>query len=346
MVAGIGVLGQVRSVHDAMDLDKHMQKQVLPKVSVIVVTYASSNEIADCVESLLEQSVPVEIFLVDNASPDNTAQIISEYAERFENVHAILNAKNVGLAAGNNAPMGKCRGDYLLMLNPDTLFRDNSLERMVEFLDRNPEVGVVGPKEVNADGQPHVSFRRSWGLRHVFTWRVLPYRFPRFLHDRFSSYETQDVLFVSGSCLLIRRSIFEQIGGYDPEYFLAIEDVCDLCLRTKQTGSRVVFLGNVEVVHHTGRSGMQAPYIAVWHANRDSIYHFLKHKGMFSALAVSVLLVGAAATKTLTAAVMGIVNKRYRSVANIWARVFWNLMVDNPMRSGRAGFSASPRSAT
>ncbi|MGA8431501.1 MAG: glycosyltransferase family 2 protein [Candidatus Sulfotelmatobacter sp.] len=322
-----------------------MHKPV-PKVSVIVVTYASSNEIADCVESLLKQSVPIEVFLVDNASPDNTAQIISEYADRFENVHAILNSGNIGLAAANNAPMGMCQGEYLLMLNPDTFFRNNSLERMVEFLDRNQDVGVVGPKEVSVNGQPHVSFRRSWGLRHVFTWRVLPYRFPRFLHDRFSSYATQDVLFVSGSCLLIRRSIFEQIGGYDPEYFLAIEDVCDLCLRTKQTGSRVVFLGSEEVVHHMGRSGMQAPYIAVWHANRDSIYHFLKHKGLFSALAASILLVTAAATKTVTAAIMGIANKRYRNIARMWGRIFWNLMVNNPMRSGRTGFSASPRSAT
>src|ERR1700722_8900723 len=316
-----------------------------PRVSIIVVTYGSSKEIPDCVESLLKQSVPVEIFLVDNASPDNTAQMVSEYAARFENVHAILNTKNVGLAAGNNAPMGKCQGEYLLMLNPDTFFRNNSLERMVEFLDRNPDVGVVGPKEVNADGHPHVSFRRSWGLRHVFTWRVLPYRFPRFLHDRFSSYATQDVLFVSGSCLLIRRSLFEQIGGYDPEYFLSIEDVCDLCLRVKQTGSRVVFLGDQEVVHHTGRSGAQAPYIAIWHSNRDSVYNFLKHKGVLPALVVSFLLLTAAATKTVTAAILGIAKKRYRNIARMYARLFWHLVVKNPIRGGRAGLSASPGSA-
>lgn len=327
------------------DETKPLQDGVQPRVSVIIVTYGSSKEIPDCVGGLLKQSLPIEIFFVDNASPDNTAQLVSEYAARFENVHAILNTKNVGLAAGNNAPMGKCQGEYLLMLNPDTMFRDNSLERMVEFLDRNPDVGVVGPKHVYPDGKPHVSFRRTWGLRHVLTWRVLPYRFPRWLHDRFCSYKTQDVLFVSGSCLLIRRSIFEQIGGYDPEYFLTIDDVCDLCIRAKQTGSRVVFLGEEEVVHHTGRSGIQAPYIVVWHGNRGTVYHFLKHKGIGQALAVSFFLLMAASARVAIAAILGIVNKRYRNIARIYARVFWCLVVENPILSWRSRLSTSPRSA-
>jgi hypothetical protein len=300
-------------------------------VSVVIVTYGSSSEIPACVESLLKQSVPVEIFLVDNASPDNTAQVVSEYAERYENVHAILNPENIGLAAGNNVPMGKCQGEYLLILNPDTLFRDNSLELMVTFLDNNADVGVVGPKNVYPDGEPHVSFRRAWGIRHVITWRVLPYRFPRLLHDRFSSYETQDVLYVSGSCLLIRRSIFEEIGGYDSEYFLTIEDVCDLCVRVKQSGSRVVFLAEPEVVHITGRSGAQAPFIVVWHGNRGTVYYFLKHKGIVQALVVSFLLLAAAAARVMVAGILSIVKKRYRTIAGIYARVFWWLVVRNPI---------------
>src|SRR5712691_5195054 len=76
--------------------------KIHPRVSVIIVTYGSSSELPDCLHSLLNQSVPVEIFLVDNASPDNTAEVVSEYAKRYKNVHAILNAENIGLAAGNN----------------------------------------------------------------------------------------------------------------------------------------------------------------------------------------------------------------------------------------------------
>jgi N-acetylglucosaminyl-diphospho-decaprenol L-rhamnosyltransferase len=305
--------------------------QLEPKVSVIIVTYCSKEEIGDCIESVLGQTVPVEIFLVDNASPDDTPELLSKYSSRFENVHAIFNKENVGLAAGNNTPLGKCRGEYLLILNPDTMFRDDSLERMVEFLDRNRDVGVVGPRNVYADGSSHASSGKAWGLREVLMWRVVPYRFPRLLHDRFSSFKTQDVGFVSGSCLLIRRKLFEEIGGYDPEYFLAIEDVCDLCARVKKTGSRVVFLGNQQVIHLTGRSAVQVPYIVAWNGNRAAVYHFLKHKGVAAALAVLAILFTASVARAATAAILGVGSKRYRNIAKIYAGVSWSLLVRNPI---------------
>lgn len=319
------------AIKEVLGAEMPLQHTPRPRVSVIIVTYGSSKEIPACLESLQKQSVPLEVFLVDNASPDNTAQMVSGYAEQYENVHAILNTENVGLAAGNNTPMGRWQGEYLLMLNPDTFFRHNSLEHMVEFLDRNPDVGVVGPKNVYPDGKPHMSFGHSWGLWQLFLWRVIPYRFPRMFYDRFSSYQTQDVLFVSGACLLIRRSLFEQIGGYDPEYFLTIDDVCDLCMRVLETGSRVVFLGEEEVVHITARSCVQARFIVVWHGDRCAVYHFLKHKGIIPALAASFLLVIAAAARVVIAAILGIASAHYRNIARIYARVCWRLMVRNPI---------------
>jgi N-acetylglucosaminyl-diphospho-decaprenol L-rhamnosyltransferase len=318
---------------------------IQPRVSVVTVTYGSSNEIRGCIESLLKQSVPLEIFLVDNASPDNTAQIVTDYAKHFENIHAILNKENIGLAAANNSPLGKCQGDYVLILNPDTLLRESSLQCMVDFLDRNPDIGVVGPKNVYADGRPHTSFHRHWGLLHVLLWRVLPYRLPRSLYDRFSSRKCQDVLFVSGACLLVRRSIFEQIGGYDPEYFLTVEDACDLCIRARKTGCRVVFLPDAEVLHITGRSAAQAPYIVVWQGYRGTVYHFLKHEGIVQALAVSVLLITSSAMRSVTAALLSVTKVRYRNVARIYGNVFWSLLVRNPIRVKGWRFTSSmPRS--
>jgi N-acetylglucosaminyl-diphospho-decaprenol L-rhamnosyltransferase len=320
---------------------KRFGNDIKPRVSVITVTYGSSNEIQGCIESLSKQSVPLEIFLVDNASPDNTAQIVTDYANHCENIHAILNKENIGLAAANNSPLGKCQGDHVLILNPDTLLRENSLQRMVEFLDQNPDVGVVGPKSVYADGRPHTSFHRHWGLLHVLLWRVLPYRLPRSLYDRFSSLKCQDVLFVSGACLLLRRSIFDQIGGYDPEYFLTVEDACDLCIRARKTGCRVVFLPDAEVLHITGRSAAQAPYIVVWQGYRGTVYHFLKHKGIVQALVVSALLIISSAIRSVTAALLGVTKERYRNVARIYGNVFWSLLVRNPIRVKGWRFTSS-----
>ena len=100
------------------DAETSSRNKERPRVSVIVVTYSSSDEIPDCMESLLKQSTPLEIFLVDNASPDNTGQVVSNYAAQFANVHAILNEKNVGLAAGNNTPMGRCSGGLSTDVEP------------------------------------------------------------------------------------------------------------------------------------------------------------------------------------------------------------------------------------
>jgi len=315
-----------------------------PRVSVIVVTYGSQNELPDCMEGLLKQRVPLEVFLVDNASPDNTAEMVVDYATKFRNVHAILSPKNVGLAAGNNIPKDKCQGDYVLMLNPDTVFRDNSLERMIDFLDQNHDVSVVGPRNVYPDGSAHVSYGRAWGIREVLMWRVLPYRIPRLLHDRMSHYKEEDVLFVSGSCLLIRREIFDEIGGYDPEYFLCVEDVCDLCIRARKTGSRVVFLANEEVMHLTGRSALQAPYLVVWQGIRGTVYHFLKHKGVLQALLVSFMLGAASGFRLVIAGILSIAKKKYRNVARIYACVLRDLIVENPIRVNRlAANSTSER---
>jgi GT2 family glycosyltransferase len=316
-----------------------LRNEPVSRVSVIIVTYGSANEIPGCIESLLKQLVPVEIFLVDNASPDDTAQMVDDYASRFENIHGILNKENIGLAAANNCPLGQCQGDYVLILNPDTLLRENSLERMVDFLDRNPDVGVVGPKNVYADGTPHASFHRNWGLLHVLMWRIMPYRLPRLLYDRFSSYKCRDLLFVSGACLLLRRSIFEQVGGYDPEYFLTVEDACDLCIRARKTGCRVVFLPDAEVLHMTGRSAARAPYIVVWQGYRGTVYHFLKHKGMVQALIVLFLLIISSGLRFILAACLGVIMERYRAIARIYASVFWNLLVRNPIRVKGGRFS-------
>jgi GT2 family glycosyltransferase len=309
------------------------QSDKRPRVSVIIVTYCSSNEIPGCIASLLDPSVPTEIFLVDNASPDDTAEVVTGYAKEFDNIHAILNKDNIGLAAANNLPIGKCQGDYVLILNPDTLLRNNTLSRLVAFLDRNPDISVVGPKNVYADGTPHSSSHRHWGIRHVLLWRILPYRFSRLLYDRFSNYKGQDKLFVSGACLMIRRNTFECIGGYDPEYFLTVEDACDVCIRARKTGGRVVFLPDAEVVHLGGRSGVQTPFVVVWHGYAGSIYHFLKHKGKGQALIVLTLLLMSSCLRCVIASAMAVFKERYRNIAHIYARVFWSLLVRNPLRA-------------
>lgn len=323
------------SDNSLMEVTPEAQEVVSPRVSVIVVTYRSMEELPACAESVLRQRIPIELFIVDNASPDGTPGLVAEYGAKYPNVHPILNSENIGLAAGNNCPLGQCRGDYVLILNPDTILREDALGKMVEYLDDHPDVGVLGPKNVYEDGGAHVSYHHAWGLFHVLVWRVLPYGIARLFYDRFTSYRLQDVMFVSGACLLIRREIFEQIGGYDEQYFLTIEDVADLCIRAKNTGCRVVFSPDAEVLHFAGRSGAQVPYIVVWQANRGTVYHFLKHRGLAYAVFVTLLLLTFAAARVLVEGVLGIGSARYRRSATLYARVCRDLLLRNPILRSR-----------
>ena len=156
-----------------------IKSNVLPKVSVIIVTYNSTQELPGCIESVLRQTPHMEVFLVDNASPDSTPEMVTDYGARFDNIFPILNTENIGLAAGNNCPIGKCKGDYVLILNPDTVLRDDTLERMVNLLDENPDIGVLGPKSLYEDGTAHVSFFHHWGFLQIWFWRILPYQMSR-----------------------------------------------------------------------------------------------------------------------------------------------------------------------
>lgn len=306
-----------------------------PRVSVIVVTYRSTKELPACAESVLRQRIPTELFIVDNASPDGTPGLVAEYGAKYPNVHPILNSENIGLAAGNNRPLGQCQGDYVLILNPDTILREDTLRKMVEYLDDHSDVGVLGPKNLYEDGKAHVSYHHAWGLMHVLFWRVLPHSIIRPFYDKFTTYRLQDVMFVSGACLLIRRKIFEQIGGYDEQYFLTIEDVVDLCVRARNAGGRVVFFPDSEVIHFNGRSGAQAPYVALWQANRGSVYHFLKHRGMAMAIVVTFVLCASAAIRSVLEAIVGVFVKRYRLSARFYSKIFWDLLARNPIFASR-----------
>lgn len=303
---------------------------------MVIVTYHSAEDVGPCIDSVLAQSVGVEVLAVDNASTDGTVGVLGAYVERFPSVRVFASPRNVGLAAGNNVALGRVTGDYLLFLNPDTVLGGGTLAHMAGFLDSNPDFGVVGPLNRYADGTRHSTFSRDWGLARIFVWRVLPYSVPRRLCDRYSRYEFREPAFVSGACLLIRRSLFERIGGYDPEFFLAIEDVADLCLRARRAGFRVGFLPEVEVTHIGARSGRRVTFTVLWEGNRASVYYCLKHHGIPRALACTALLIGNAVARSAAAAAISVVRPGYRGKILRHLRLAGLLVARNPILRGRS----------
>ena len=257
-------------------------------ISIIIVTYNSKKELPECLESIKKQTVPCEVFIVDNASTDGTQELIKKTCEKWPKMGVILNTENRGLAYGNNQPLHMCTGDYVLFLNPDTALKPNTIELLVSYLEIHPSVGVIGPKSYFEDGNPHVSFHYSWTIFQILLWRIGPYGLIRDFVDRHSKYQESDVLFISGACLLIRKDLLLKIGGYDQHFFLTVEDVVDLCLRIREEGYRVVFYPSAELTHLGSRSYISKPYIAMFYSYQGSLYFLRKYKGAFWATFVRV----------------------------------------------------------
>ena len=230
-----------------------------PKLSIIVVSYFVRQEVADCLDELRKCDIPLEVFVVDNASTDGTYEMLLERYADWPALTSIRSPVNVGLARANNIPLDRLSGDYTLILNPDTIPTPELLRVLVDYLDSHPDVGVVGPLSLYADGTPHSSFHHRWSLFHIFLWSTVPRHWTSWWYDRPARLlKESDVMFVSGACLLIRTTTFQRIGGYDEAYFLAVEDAADLCRRAAATGARVVYLPRASIVHYGARSSANA----------------------------------------------------------------------------------------
>ena len=289
----------------------------MDKVTVAIVTYRSKAELPECLDSVLASGVPVKAVVIDNDSGDGTLELAQEYASRHENVVAFGSGGNIGLAAANNLVMPHIEGEYVLILNPDTVAKTNTISEMVAIMAADPKVGVVGPKNVYADGQRFLSYSRGWNLWHVFLWRVLPYSLVRGIYDRWSRYAESEVFYVSGSCLLIRSDIFRQINGYDPAFFLTIEDVCDLCRRVRERGYKVVFTPRTEIVHHCSRSGDQVPALAILSGYKGSIYYSRKYGGRIGGFAAYLIVTMGCLGKIVASLLKALVLRRQRDFKNL-----------------------------
>lgn len=304
-----------------------MNKDTSPSVSIIIVTYNSEKELPSCLDSIIRsQGVCYEVFVVDNASNDKSQNIIEEYSSRLPNFTAILNTENKGLAYANNQPMNLCKGKYLLILNPDTVLKENSLKMLTSYLDAHKDVGVVGPKCLYENGLPHTSYHFNWTIIHALLWRVLPYGIIRSLYDFLARYKEKNVLFVSGACLLISKDLFTQIGGYDDNLFLTVEDAADLCMRVKKKGYRVVYYPDAEIIHFAGRSGLQVKFLALFHNHLGALYYFKKHKGAFQTLILySLLMVNATIRVFAGVLLTPMFPKRFKDVPRRYLRLIKSL---------------------
>jgi len=252
-------------------------------LTIVVVSWNVRDLLRGCLASIDRGrgDLALQVIVVDSASTDSSAEMV---AAEFPWVELIASAENVGFPAGNNLGLVRARGRHVFLLNPDTEVIGDALSTLVAYLDAHPDVGVVGPQLLNADGTVQSSRRRFPTLATAFfesTW--LERLAPRRLLDRYyvldrPDGETSDVDWVVGAALMVRQSVVQQVGPLDAAYFMYSEEL-DWCRRIRDAGWRVVYLPAAQVVHHYGKSSEQA--VTARHINfqRAKLRYFRKYHG-------------------------------------------------------------------
>jgi GT2 family glycosyltransferase len=228
-------------------------------LSITIVSWNSRDCLRDCLRAIcaLPDSVSHEVIVWDNASSDGTPDMV---AQEFPSVELCASNENLGFGAGHNRAMERATGRYLLMLNPDATVHPHALDELVAFADSHEKGGIFGPKILNPDGSLQYSCRRFPTIeaalfRNTMLGRLFPnnrfasdYLMKSWLHN-----EPRQVDWVSGSAMMVRRSLLEQLGGFDEQFFMYCEEV-DWALRAHQAGWEVWYVPSAVITHIIGRS--------------------------------------------------------------------------------------------
>lgn len=229
-------------------------------VSVIVVSFNTKTLTLQCLESLISSlsGISAEVIVVDNASDDGSPELI---ARQFEQIAFIPLDRNIGFAAANNLAAARAVGEHLLLLNPDTIVGPAAMTALIDFARERPEIGIYGGRTIFPDGSlnptscwarptPWSLFCYASGLNNLLSQSRLlnPEAYGSWPRD-----SNRHVDIVTGCFFMIRRRLWEQLGGFDPDFFLSGEEA-DLCLRAKRLGYRPMVCAAAEIVHYSGQS--------------------------------------------------------------------------------------------
>jgi len=268
-------------------------------VSIIIVNWNVRDLLRQCLASiacskfqvpslnnLKPDTVQLETIVVDNASTDGSVEMLRT---EFPNARVIENKANVGFGRANNQALASAQGRYLFLLNPDTKLSPDTLQTIFDYAEANSRVGIIGPKLFYGDGTLQSSRRRFPTLATAFLESTkLQQWFPgngvlaRYYMRDTSDDATQQVDWVNGSVMFVRREVYDQVGGFDEGFFMYSEEL-DWCYRAKHAGWQIVYLPTAQVTHYEGKSSEQAAARRDIHFNSSKVRFFRKYHGAFVA---------------------------------------------------------------
>jgi len=253
-------------------------------LSIIIVNYNAEKFLLECLDSIYAQTkqISFDVWVVDNNSMDTSVPMVQQ---NFPQVNLIENKENAGFIKANNKGILASKGTYVLSLNNDTVVLPGALEKLVDFMDRHPDAGACGAKVLNADGSIQHQCKRGFPTPSsaLFYFLGLHKLFPRskvfghYLMTYLDADKTSEVDSLSGSCLMVRRRVIEDIGIMDEDYIMYGDDL-DWCYRIKKAGWKIYYVPDAQIIHYGGMGGSRVlPYRNIWEFHRSMITFYKKH---------------------------------------------------------------------
>lgn len=255
-----------------------------PAVAAVIVTWNGRAYAVECLDSLRHNAsgLTLQTIVVDNASTDGTPEAVRE---QFPEVQLVQADTNLGFSKGNNLGMRLADADYVCLINSDVVVPPQCLENMLAFMERNPDIGMLGPKMVAPDGRTGDSVMRLPTVWNSFCCAMGFHRiFPTakwlngFMMSEFPYDRTADVEVLTGWFWMIRKSALEEVGGLDEQFFMYGEDI-DWSYRFLKAGWRVVFYADAWALHYGAASSCRAPARFYVEMRRANLQYFNKHHG-------------------------------------------------------------------
>jgi len=260
------------------------------KLSIVIICWNDLKVIADCLRSVFDETreIAFEVIVSDNGSADGSVDYIRCH---FPAVRIVENGANLGFARGNNAGIREANGDYVLILNPDTVIRDRALVKLVAFADLHPEAGAFGCRVLNPDASFQDPARPLPTVLGYLTAALGLRRLASVSKQFASDYSGWDgntertIGYQSGCCVLFRRSILKALSGFDERFFYHFEET-DLCCRVWESGYSILFYPGAEITHLGGQSVGRFPIRFALETYRSGYRYFFKHYGARGAIRI------------------------------------------------------------
>lgn len=266
------------------------------KLSVIIVNYNVQHFLEQCLTSALKalEGLDGEIWVVDNNSVDGSVEMVRE---KFPSVNLIASKTNLGFSRGNNIAIERATGEYILLLNPDTLVEEDTFSKTITFMDKTSDAGGLGVKMVDGKGNflpeskrslptPTVAFYKIFGLSSLFPKSK---RFGKYHCGHLDKNETHEIEILSGAFMMMRKSVLQKVGLLDEDFFMYGEDI-DLSYRITKGGFKNYYFADTRIIHYKGESTKKSSVNYVFVFYNAMIIFAKKHFNQKNASIFSVLI--------------------------------------------------------